>query len=117
MDANQREQLRRQLLEQREELQAREAAASEAVRPVKLDQASVGRLSRMDAMQMQAMAQEEQRRRGVRLQRIEQVLERLDDEDFGLCEDCDEAIAPGRLALDPTTALCIRCASARETAG
>jgi DnaK suppressor protein len=80
-------------------------------RPVELDQTSVGRLSRMDAMQMQAMAQATERRRVQEIARIEAALKRIDDGDYGWCVACGEEIAPRRLAADPTVPTCIRCAA------
>jgi len=78
--------------------------------PVILDQQSVGRLARMDAMQVQAMAQSaEQRRRG-RKQALLYALRRMDDGDFGYCAECGEEIGKGRLGVDPTFHLCVRCA-------
>ncbi len=82
--------------------------------PVALDQQSVGRLSRMDAMQVQAMAQESERRRTRDLVRVEGALKRLDEGDYGICAECDEEIAPKRLEADPAAALCIKCASRSE---
>ena len=82
--------------------------------PVTLDQQSVGRLSRMDAMQGQAMAQEAERRRACDSVRIAEALKRLDDDDYGYCIECDEEIAPKRLEIDPAAALCIKCASRSE---
>jgi DnaK suppressor protein len=78
--------------------------------PVELDQQSVGRVSRIDAMQMQAMSQAVQRRRAARRMLIQQTLKRMDEGDFGYCIECGEEIAPGRLAVDPTFAACVRCA-------
>ena len=79
-------------------------------RPVELDQASVGRLSRMDALQMQAMADASERRRGLELQRIDAALARLENGSFGDCVKCGNEIAHKRLQLDPSTAYCIDCA-------
>jgi DnaK suppressor protein len=78
--------------------------------PVELDQQSVGRVSRVDAMQMQAMSQAIQRRRAARRTRILQALRRMDDGDFGYCVECGEEIAIGRLDVDPTFTACVRCA-------
>ncbi|NNE87336.1 MAG: TraR/DksA family transcriptional regulator [Silicimonas sp.] len=77
---------------------------------VVLDQTSVGRLSRMDAMQHQAMAEATHRRRNARKGRIDAALLRLDEGEFGYCVDCGEEIAPKRLELDPTTPNCVSCA-------
>lgn len=78
--------------------------------PVVLDQQSVGRLSRMDALQGQAMAQAMQSRRNGRTRAIDAALERLSGEDFGWCEDCGEYIGTRRLDLDPTILRCVACA-------
>lgn len=105
----------RQLLEaQRQELLASKDAAKDSTKPVMLDQASVGRLSRMDAIQGQAMAIEAQRRREIQLQRIHAALARIQNDDYGLCTACEEEIAIRRLETDPAATLCIACASQQE---
>ena len=48
---------------QLQELTAEDELGQSSQRTVELDQQSVGRLSRMDALQSQAMAQAQQRRR------------------------------------------------------
>ncbi len=91
-------------------LQGASGATAEDRRPVELDQSSVGRLSRMDALQVQAMAQASQRRRTEEMCRIAAALQRIADDEFGWCLRCGEAIAAGRLDADPTATLCIGCA-------
>jgi DnaK suppressor protein len=81
---------------------------------VELDQARVGRLSRMDAMQAQAMSVETGRRRRQYLVEIEKALERIEAGDYGECLECGELIHPGRLEANPTATLCISCAQALE---
>nr|WP_152501771.1 TraR/DksA C4-type zinc finger protein [Labrenzia sp. THAF82] len=103
--------VRNKLLSLKEELEALSEISEEARAPVTLDQQSVGRLSRMDALQGQAMAQASERQRRAQIQRIEAALHRLDTKDYGYCVECGEDIAPGRLAVDPAAAFCIRCAS------
>ncbi|GAB4177074.1 MAG: TraR/DksA C4-type zinc finger protein [Geothermobacteraceae bacterium] len=114
MTPDQLELFRQQLETQRQELLASRDAAKESTKPVVLDQACVGRLSRMDAMQGQAMAVEAQRRREVQLQRIRHALSRIESGDYGLCAVCEEEIAIGRLQTDPAATLCIDCASGRQ---
>lgn len=98
-------------LEARRDKLLRLAAASAGDRrPVELDQARVGRLSRMDAMQSQAMSIETERRRQAELGRIEAALGRIAEDEFGYCLSCGEAIAPKRLELDPANPLCVDCA-------
>ena len=105
---------RKQLLQMREEILANAATTDAQVAVVELDQSKVGRLSRMDAMQGQAMAQAAVRRRHQQLQRIELALQKLEDDAFGLCLLCDERINPRRLELDPTVLTCITCAEQSE---
>ena len=102
--------LRTELLARRAVLQRVNGAAAEARKPVELDQTRVGRLSRMDAMQSQAMALEAERRRRIELQRIESALGRMVGGDYGYCTACGEEIGAQRLLADPTTPLCIDCA-------
>lgn len=78
---------------------------------VQLDQQAVGRLSRMDALQMQAMAKAQQVRRDAEARRLQLALDRIAEDEFGWCEDCGEPIAPGRLELDPAAMRCVGCAS------
>ena len=105
---------RKQLLQMREEILANAATTDAQAAVVELDQSKVGRLSRMDAMQGQAMAQAAVRRRHQQLQRIKLALQKLEDDAFGLCLLCDERINPRRLELDPTVLTCITCAEQSE---
>lgn len=104
------EAMRSRLEERRDELMERASANKEARDTVELDQARLGRLSRMDALQGQAMAQETERRRKLELQRVEAALERLDTDEYGYCLTCGEEISIERLELDPAAAICIDCA-------
>ncbi len=90
------------------------ATSEESAAVVELDQSKVGRLSRMDAMQAQAMAKASGQRREAVLRNIEAALKRIDDGEYGLCRDCDESINPKRLEFDPTALRCIECESKRE---
>jgi RNA polymerase-binding transcription factor len=94
----------------REELLRLTAAHEDESDPVEVDQSSVGRLTRMDALQSQAMAAEVERRREVELARIASALERLEQGDYGYCVNCGEPVAQRRLELDPATPLCLSCA-------
>ena len=100
-----------QLLESRLQALAGEAQANADARDiVTLDQQSVGRLSRMDAMQQQAMAKATQARREVEVRQIKAALARLADGEFGYCEACGEDIPEPRLLLTPTATKCVACA-------
>ena len=105
------EEARRNLLARLVELEEEDRLSEADRAPVTLDQDSVGRLSRIDAMQVQAMALAAQRRRRAERDRIAAALSRLDEDEFGYCTACGEAIADGRLRHDPSVMLCIACAA------
>jgi DnaK suppressor protein len=102
------------LRSQERDLRAEAEASKEGTAPVELDQARLGRLSRMDEMQQQAMALELNRRRDIQLQRIEGALQRIESGTYGLCLTCHDAIEPKRLTFDPTVFLCLECAQRAE---
>ncbi len=102
--------IRRTLEGERDDLSEASAKTAEERAPVEVDPQSVGRLSRMDAIQVQAMAVATEARRQNRLRRIEAALGRLDDGDYGYCLGCDEAIPAKRLAIDAAVTRCVDCA-------
>ena len=101
---------KKRLEAKRSELESLSDISREARDTVELDQQAVGRLSRMDAMQQQAMAEAQERTRQLDLQRIEQAYWRIRDEDYGYCAECDEEIPDRRLAIDPMAERCVNCA-------
>ena len=98
----------------RAELLCAGETGQQAEKIVELDQTRVGRLSRMDAMQAQAMSLETGRRRRQQILDIDAALERISTQDYGDCFECGEVINPQRLNADPAATLCINCAEARE---
>lgn len=102
---------KQQLLKQKQTLLELQSTGDDASQTVALDQTSVGRLSRMDALQGQAMSKERARRRDIELQQINAALGRIESGNFGYCSSCDEIIASKRLALNPAVPLCIDCAN------
>lgn len=77
---------------------------------VELDQAAVGRVSRIDAIQQQAMALNNERNRAQENERIKSALARIDAGAFGDCLVCGEEIPQKRLRFDPSLATCVTCA-------
>ncbi len=105
---------RQRLNEEANELRAQGDASREDRAPVTLDQQSVGRLSRMDALQVQEMAKASEARRQARLRKIQAAQQRIGEGDFGECLNCGETIGAKRLELDPAVATCIKCARANS---
>ncbi len=98
-----------QLEQMRAELDDLESTYKASSATVTLDQASVGRLSRMDAMQGQQMALEAERRRKEKLVQIKSALKRIEAGTFGYCLVCEEEIAIGRLTINPAVTRCVNC--------
>lgn len=93
------------------QLDAMSQSGREDRKPVELDQQSTGRVSRIDSLQVQAMAKASDRRRQARKGLLRAALERLKEGEFGWCEACGAFIGEKRLKIDPATRYCIACAS------
>ena len=106
--------VRTRLEELRRETLVEKDAAAESTAPVELDQARVGRLSRMNSMQQQAMALEQDRRRDILLKRIDGAFQRLERRNYGLCVNCSKSIEVKRVNFDPTVFFCQQCAQLAE---
>lgn len=106
----------RALIEQRlsQLTTALERGQSGADGSVALDQSRVGRLSRMDALQQQAIAQGFKETLLREQRRLRAALARLEEGTFGLCCECGDLIARERLAADPGVPFCSRCQEALE---
>lgn len=101
---------RQRLLDLKEELLALSRSGQDDRKPVVLDQQSVGRLSRLDSMQVQAMARAADARRAMAIRQIDAALIRMDEGEYGWCVECGEEIAPKRLDSDPAAPRCSACA-------
>lgn len=111
--------LRRDLENLREELRRLLADEAGLTETVTLDQSRMGRVSRVDALQQQAMAQAARRRYQQRLERVEAAIDRFDEEpeEYGYCPSCGESIGIGRLKVFPESVLCVPCLGARNGKG
>ncbi|MEQ8433150.1 MAG: TraR/DksA C4-type zinc finger protein [Oceanicaulis sp.] len=98
------------LIALKDELTALSQTSSEDRKPVSLDQQSVGRLSRQDSLQVQAMAKAADARRAGELRRIDAALTRIEEGEYGWCVECGEAIGEKRLEIDPAAPRCRDCA-------
>ena len=92
-----------------QELTAEDELGQSSQRTVELDQQSVGRLSRMDALQSQAMAQAQQRRRDVLKSSLIFALQRLEEGEFGYCADCGDEIEEARISASLVIMKCMSC--------
>ena len=92
-----------------QELTAEDELGQSSQRTVELDQQSVGRLSRMDALQSQAMAQAQQRRRDVLKSSLIFALQRLEEGEFGYCADCGDEIEEAQISASLVIMKCMSC--------
>jgi RNA polymerase-binding transcription factor len=105
---------RKRLKERQKSILAGKEAQKKENASVELDQARIGRLTRMDAMQQQAMVQAAARLTDIERQRIQTALNRIQSGEYGYCIHCDEEIAEKRLQFDPSLLICISCAKEAE---
>ena len=110
--ADKLEEYRKLLETRRDEIRRLTAISADGREPVELDQTTQGRMSRMDALQQQEMALEQERRRRVETRRIDAALQRIDEGDYSYCTSCGDDIEPKRLENDPAVPLCVACANA-----
>lgn len=105
----------RAVIEKRlDELTAADSSKRDEARPVELDQTRVGRLSRQDALQSQALSVAALERSRAQINRLRRALKKIEDDDYGWCEECGEAIPEARLEIDPAADYCVACARRRE---
>jgi len=101
--------LRAELERQLARLEKSMKVTDEAMKTVDLDQAAVGRLSRMDSLQSQSMAKGLREREMVQLSLIQAAIRRLDQGTYGVCTACGAGVAFERLLVFPESATCSAC--------
>ncbi len=106
--------LRGLLQARQQELQMLLHSSNRTTKPVELDQQSVGRVSRVDAIQQQQMAIASQDQAGQVLRRVETALKQMETGEYGYCQHCTEAIPFARLQAQPFATLCVNCQAATE---
>ena len=110
------ESLRLSLLALEREIGSVHASSADGAAPVDLDE-PIGRISRMDALQQQSMVQASRAALELRLQQVRAALRRFDEDEYGVCVTCGEAVGIRRLEAQPEAPFCITCQSARERRG
>ncbi len=113
LDPEQRQTLRRRLEEVRQELRSLLDGNRGGTRPVSLDE-PIGRISRIDALAQQKMAQASRGMQQRRLRLVEAALESMEAGEYGICRLCEEPIGIARLQARPETPFCLDCQQDRE---
>ncbi len=109
MDTAQKEALRTKLKALIEQYIDDVRGMEEMTQPIKPEN-SLGRISRMDAINTKGVLESSLRNKRNKLNKLRLALQQIDEPSFGICENCDKPIQEGRLMFLPESTRCIRCA-------
>jgi DnaK suppressor protein len=113
MDTATLERFRKELRQMENSLRSAVEEKSEDTAPVQLD-SSIGRLSRMDAIQSQQIAKDLRARQQQGLLRVQNALKAIDSGTYGHCRRCRGEIELERLEAQPDAVVCIKCATQQK---
>ena len=113
MDKNQKEYIKEKILKNIAHLILDIEQLKEKSKPISPEN-SLGRLTRLDAMGEKSINEAMLIKSEVRLKKLLFVKDRVEDDDFGCCNICDEAINYERLKIVPESTICIECANLME---
>ena len=101
--------LEKEIKEMIKQLTAEIADLEESTKPIAPEN-SIGRISRMDAINNKSVVEASLRHRIKKLSKLHLSLENLHKPGFGLCNRCKKSINPKRLMLMPQSDKCVNCA-------
>ncbi len=110
MTAEERADLKAKIEEQIEETKVKIEEFEELSKPIAPD-ISLGRITRMDAINNKSVAEAALRTAKRKLGKLQHALAKIDSPDFGTCTVCKRPIQPKRIMLMPESSRCVRCAS------
>jgi len=100
--------LKTKIIEEIESLKVNIESLKEMSKPVAPD-VSIGRLTRMEAINAKSINDANLRSSQNRLSRLQSALNRIDDAHFGICIECEEPIPVKRLMILPESLKCVEC--------
>jgi DnaK suppressor protein len=109
LNVREKDEIRRRIGAKLAELEERVQAYKELVRPIAPENA-IGRVSRMDAINNKSVNEAALREAEAQVAALKRALTRLDDDRFGMCTRCGNAIPTGRILLVPAALTCVQCA-------
>lgn len=109
MTEEEKEQLKKLIDDQIESIKEEIIGLTELTKPISLDN-SIGRLSRMDAINNKTINERALRDKKRTLQKLERAQERYREDKLGICLKCGDDIPLGRLKIMPYTTRCVKCA-------
>jgi len=109
MKADKRLQLKSKIIELISQYEQDVASTEAMTEPVKPEN-SLGRISRMDAINNKAVMEVSLRNKKSKLSKLKAALSNIDKVGFGVCTSCKNPIQAGRLMYMPESTKCVRCA-------
>lgn len=109
MDANAREEIRKKIKAMISSLHNEIEELEELTKPISPEN-SIGRLTRMDAINNKSVVEASLRNRKRKLGKLQVAIHKVGDENFGVCIMCKNTINPQRLILMPESDRCVKCA-------
>ncbi len=110
MTTSERQELKVKLIELIKTTEMEIESFKDMIKPISPEN-SLGRISRMDAINNKSVAEAAMRNKQKKLTQMKIALGKIDEDSFGQCSQCKQAIQSARLIYMPESTLCVRCAS------
>lgn len=112
MTAEDKKQLKQKILELIEKYEQDIKETEAMTQPISPEN-SIGRVSRMDAINNKSVMEASLRNKISKRNKLKSALSKIDTDGFGVCISCKKVINPARLMFMPESTKCIRCADKR----
>ena len=113
MNSREREEFRKIVLSEIKSQRYKAERLLKAVKPIAPDSA-IGRLTRMEAIGSKGVSEASLNSAQTKLAKLEAVLDRIENPDFGVCIRCSNPIPKGRMILIPESVTCVVCAEMKK---
>ncbi len=108
-DRKEKEEIQKTIQKEIENTKIKVLELKELTIPIAPD-SSIGRISRMDAINNKSINEAALRNAEYKLKGLELALQDINDSDFGKCARCNNTIPLGRILLMPHSRFCVHCA-------
>ena len=110
MTSEEKTQLKNKIKEDLKNLENEILNLQEKITPIAKD-CSLDNINRKDMLQEQHIFKKILDDAQIREERLQKALTRVDSKKYGVCQECEENIALGRLMLLPESTYCVSCKS------
>lgn len=108
MTGKEKKEIEANIRAQIDKLNKKIAELKDFTEPVSPDDA-IGRISRMDAINNKTIFDASMRNSQERLSQLIEILQHINDADFGICVTCHQSIPSERLKIRPEIRFCANC--------